>query len=216
MNKDFVFVSDFDGTITSKDFYWHMIDKYMKEEGNIKYKEWKQGKILDIDFLGHVFKNLNVEESVLHKDILELEIDSYIKQFIEYIHEKNGDFIILSAGAHYYIDVILKYFKLEHIMVYSNKAIYKDKGLHYDIDSTNEFYSERYGIDKKKVVQHLRTKYNRVFYAGDSMPDYEPSLICDLRFARGKLVDIFNENNIDFYKFDTFEDIKKVLTQKGV
>ena len=55
----------------------------MKEEGNIKYKEWQDGKILDIDFLGHVFKNINLEENVLHKDILELEIDPYIKQIIE-------------------------------------------------------------------------------------------------------------------------------------
>jgi len=214
--KNFVFVSDFDGTISRKDFYWHVIDKYMKEEGNLKYKEWKEGKMQDVQFLGHIFKNIGQEKEQIHKDILELEIDPYLHKFIDFIHENNGEFVILSAGSSYYINVILEYFKLDHIMVYSNNAIYKDKGLHYDIDVSNEFYSERYGIDKKKVVEHLKNKYNRVYYAGDSMPDYEASLLCDLRFATGGLIDIYKEKNVDFYEFSTFEDIEAVLKEKEV
>ncbi|WP_252187759.1 MtnX-like HAD-IB family phosphatase [Anaeromonas frigoriresistens] len=214
--KKFVFISDFDGTITKKDFYWHIIDKYMKEEGNNKYLEWKAGKLKDIDFLGHVFKNIDREENEIKKDILELEIDTYLHQFINFIQRRDGEFVILSAGASYYIETILEYFKLDDITIYSNKAIYKEKGLHYDVDPNHKYYSERYGIDKKKVVEDLKTKYKRVYYAGDSMPDYEPSLICDLRFATGKLIDIFKERDIEFHEFESFKDIEDILREKEV
>lgn len=214
--KDFVFISDFDGTISRKDFYWEMIDKYMKEEGNKKYKEWQEEKIKDIDFLGYIFKNINQEQEIIHKDILEIEIDPYLKDFIDYINDKNGDFIILSAGSSYYINIILEHLKLQNVTVYSNKAIYKDRGLHYDIDPTYEFYSERYGIDKKKVVEHLKTKYKTLYYAGDSMPDFEASLICDKRFATGKLIDIFNHRDLNYYAFNSFKDIKKIINEEGI
>ncbi len=211
MFKELVFISDFDGTISNKDFYLHIIDKYMKEEGNESYKKWQMGEIKDVDFLGHIFKNIGQEEQQIHKDIIEMQIDPYLKEFIEYIHSRNGDFVVLSAGADYYIKLLFEYLGIHNITIYSNKAIYKDKGIHFDIDPSYEYYSERYGIDKKKVVENLKTKYSRTIYAGDSMPDFEPSLICDKRFATGKLKGIFKEQEVDFYPFDSFKDIRRVL-----
>lgn len=211
MNKDFIFISDFDGTISKKDFYWHVIDKYMKQEGSERYKEWQKGKIKDVDFLGHVFKNIGQEEHQIHKDIIEMEIDPYLKEFIKYLHSRNGDFVVLSAGADYYIKLLFEHLEIHNITIYSNRAIYKDKGIHFDIDSNYEFYSERYGIDKKKVVQNLKSKYSKTIYAGDSMPDLEPSLICDERFATGRLKGFLKEEEVNFYPFDGFEDIKRIL-----
>ncbi|MTI71017.1 MAG: HAD-IB family phosphatase [Firmicutes bacterium] len=214
MLGDFVFISDFDGTITKKDFYWHIIDMYLEKEGNDKYKKWQRGEMKDIDFLSYIFKNIGQDEEQIYKDIIKMKIDPYLKDFIDFIHSKNGDFIVLSAGTRYYIDILFEHLSLQDITVYSNKAVYKDKGIHFDIDPTDKFYSERYGIDKKKVVKYLKSKYNKTFYAGDSMPDYEPSLLCDERFATNKLISIFKEKGVNFHSFNSFKDIEYILKKR--
>lgn len=211
MNKEFVFISDFDGTITRKDFYKHVLEKYLGEEGRTRYKRWRSGEFKDVEFLGYVFQNIGQDEEQIYRDIIELEFDQYLKSFINFVHENNGDFIVLSAGSNYYIERLLEHYEIENMTIYSNRGVYRDKGIHFDIDPTYEFYSENHGINKKKVVQHLKSKYKRVCYAGDSKPDYEASLLCDLVFARGKLIPLLEENNINFFPFDNFSEIKEVL-----
>lgn len=213
MKKDFVFISDFDGTISKKDFYWHIIDKYMKAEGEKLYIRWKKGEFKDIEFLNTIFQSIGQDEKQIYNDIIEVPMDSYINTFIDFIHRINGDFIIVSAGSLYYINILLKYYEIEDISVYSNQGLYKDKGIHLEIDPSYEFYSERYGLDKKKVVECLRKKYSRLYYAGDSSPDYEASLLCDYRFAKGKLIQMYERNNIEYIPFDSFKDIRKVLEE---
>lgn len=216
LKKKFVFVSDFDGTISGKDFYWHIIEKYMPEKGQDLYKQWKMGNLLDIEFLGTVFQNIGQSENQIYKDILQLPIDPYLKPFIDFIHQQGGDFVVLSAGTSYYIDILFAHHGIEGITIYSNKGIYKSEGIHFELDPTHAFYSERYGIDKKKVVQHLKEKYETLYYAGDSGPDYEASLLCNLRFAKAGLREMYKENHIDFYPFDSFKEIENILIEKGV
>ncbi|NLM13479.1 MAG: MtnX-like HAD-IB family phosphatase [Epulopiscium sp.] len=211
MNKEFVFISDFDGTITEKDFYWHIIDKYLKEEGMNLYKRWRQGEFNNIEFISTIFQNIGQDENQIYKDIIEIPMDSYIKDFIDFIHSLNGEFVIVSAGSSYYIELFLRYYGINNIKVYSNYGIYKDKGIHLELDPTYEFYSERYGLDKKKVVQYLKGLYPKLYYAGDSSPDYEASLLCDCRFAKGRLIQLYKKNSIDYVAFETFKDIRKII-----
>ena len=41
-HKKFAFISDFDGTLTNKDFYKMIIDEYLGEEGKELYKAWRR------------------------------------------------------------------------------------------------------------------------------------------------------------------------------
>jgi 2-hydroxy-3-keto-5-methylthiopentenyl-1-phosphate phosphatase len=63
MNK-WAFVSDFDGTITDKDFYHFVIEKYF-EDGRKLYTKWKADDMKDIDFLAAVFGSIRREKSSL-------------------------------------------------------------------------------------------------------------------------------------------------------
>jgi len=53
--KDFIFISDFDGTISQKDFYWILIDDYIGSKGVEFYHEWKKDKKIGIEFLNTIF-----------------------------------------------------------------------------------------------------------------------------------------------------------------
>lgn len=214
--RQFVFVSDFDGTLTEKDFYQMIIDNYLGEVGQALYKEWRQGLHLDKDFLGKIYSAMNREEAEIFEDILRIEWDESANELIQKVRESGGEFIILSAGTSYYIDRLLKEKGLSDIKVYSNPGIYKDKGIHLQIDENSLYYSERYGIDKAKVVADLKKQYAHVYYAGDSAPDILPCKIADMAFAKSGLQDMLKAEGVNFTPIKSFKDVTTILTEKGV
>ncbi|AAK79592.1 2,3-diketo-5-methylthio-1-phosphopentane phosphatase [Clostridium acetobutylicum] len=207
--KNFVFVSDFDGTISKRDFYKIITDKYLKDEVKDLYKEWRSNKITDVDYLGYVFSHIGRNEKEILEDILTISIDPYIKEFIKKIKEKGGDFVVVSAGTNYYIDKVFQNIGIDNVDIYSNKTVFKDNGLHFVLNPKDEFYSDVYGIDKGKVVKKLRENYEKVFYAGDSTPDIAPSLLSDVVFAKSKLCNFLTERNKEFISFEGFDEILK-------
>lgn len=203
----FAFISDFDGTLTKKDFYIMMTDKYLKEECRELYKDWRNKKIKDVDYLGYVFEHIGKSEEEIYEDIMEISLDPYAKQFIERIKALGGDFAVVSAGTSYYIEKVFEKHGINDVDIYSNKGVFKDKGIHFVLDETSEFYSEIYGIDKMKVVQELKQKYDKIFYAGDSEPDLKAALISDVVFAKGSLAELLKQAGKDYIKFESFSEI---------
>jgi len=205
--KDFAFISDFDGTLTGKDFYKIMSETYLKEEFGPRFKAWKNGEMKDREYLSYVFNNVKRSEEEINEDILNIPFDNFASDFIEKVKSAGGDFIVISAGTSYYIDKIFEKHNIKGVDVYSNKGIFKDNGIYFDLDENNEFYSDRYGIDKLVVVKKLKANYKKVFYAGDSGPDLKPALVCDMVFAKGELVELLKKEKKEFIKFENFSEV---------
>ena len=205
--KDFAFISDFDGTLTKKDFYKILSEAYLKEDFLPQFKAWKNGKLKDREYLSYVFNNVKRSEKEIEEDILNIPFDPFAKVFIEQIKAAGGDFIVISAGTSYYIDKILQKHNIQGVDVYSNKGIFKDNGIYFDLDENSEFYSDRYGIDKLIVVEKLKKNYKKIVYAGDSGPDLKPALVSDLVFAKGELVELLKKKKKDFIEFEDFSEV---------
>jgi len=213
--KKWAFVSDFDGTISKKDFYHLVLEKYF-EEGQALYKQWKSGEIKDIDFLRQVFTSIHQEESQIIEDIHSLEIDEHVPSFIRKVQAQGGDFYILSAGTDYYIHHILGQYGITGVEVYSNEGYYEEKNVHMNIDPEHPHHSERYGIDKSKVLTDLKKEYETIYFAGDSEPDSHPAKVADITFAMKALQDILKENNTPHIEVNDFIDIEQHLIRLGV
>ncbi|MCL6571654.1 MAG: MtnX-like HAD-IB family phosphatase [Bacillus sp. (in: Bacteria)] len=213
--KKWAFVSDFDGTISKEDFYIVMMDKYFPE-GRKLFKKWKAGDIKDIDFLATVFKSINQDEEKIIEDTLLIPIDEYVPGFIKKVQESGADFYILSAGTDYYINHILKKYGVENVKVFSNDGYYHEKNVHMNIDKNDWHYSERYGIDKSKVIRKLKEEYETVYFIGDSEPDSHPALHADLTFAKNGLQDMLREKKVPFVPVEDFKEVEIYLVEKGV
>ena len=212
--KKWAFVSDFDGTISKKDFYWLVIDTYYPE-GEPLYKKWKAGEMQDIDFLSQVFQSIDQHEEQIIQDILSLPIDEHVPSFIRKVQESGGDFYILSAGTDYYIHHILEHYGIQDVPVFSNKGYYENKNVHLSIDENHKHYSRRYGIDKSKVIAELKETYDLVYFAGDSEPDSHPAKVADLTFAKDALQELLKDKNVPFVAVDSFQQIEEFLREKG-
>ncbi len=214
--KKFVFISDFDGTLTDRDFYKIVMDKFPENKGRDVYLRWISGEIGVFDFLYTVFSSVNRSEEELLRAILEIPFDKYAKGFIESIKQSGGDFIILSAGTGYYIEKLFEYHGIKDVFIISNKGIYRDGGIYITADTESPYYSSKYGIDKSLAVEHYRKEYGKVYYAGDSEPDLKASLKADTVFARTELQELLKSLKHEFVAVDNFNQIGNYLNEKGV
>ena len=206
-----IFISDFDGTITKKDFYWILLDDYIGEKGIDYYKEWKKRKKIGTEFLNTVFTWYEFTEDERIEALNKVEIDKGVTQVRDYIQQIGGEFLILSAGFKYYIDYALDKYGIEQMKVITNNGDFRNNTFIMEPDNNSIYYSEIYGIDKEKVAKEYRNKCKLLIYAGDSEPDYKAALYADIIFAKNELADMLDNNNINYYKYESFIDIYEKL-----
>lgn len=211
--KDFVFISDFDGTITAKDFYWILLDDYIGQKGIDFYYEWKKSKKIGTEFLNTVFTWHTFTDEERLEALGKVEVDESLIPVIELIEELNGEFIILSAGFDYYINHVLKLKELTDIKLLTNKGDYKNNTFIMEPDKASEFYSPVYGIDKGKVARHYKTLAKKLYFVGDSEPDYYAAIEADVIFAKTELANILDSKGIEYYPYESFEDILQLMKQ---
>lgn len=213
--KKFAFVSDFDGTLTDKDFYHIVMDKYLKDWAPGYYDEWIKTKRIDVEFLNKIFGAMDRNEEEILEDILALPLDPYAMDFIKQVERSGGDFFILSAGTSYYIVKLLAHYNIKNITVISMEGIYQNRGIQILPDSSSEFYSDKWGVDKEKVIISLKQEYEKVFFAGDSEPDMGAAKVADYAFARNKLQDLLRSADIPFMPFNKYNEIEEYMLQQG-
>lgn len=209
--KDLIFISDFDGTITNKDFYWILLDDFIGQKGIDYYTEWKKTKKIGIEFLNKVFTWHNFTEEERVQALDQVCIDKDLDKVIEFVEKNGGDFRILSAGFRYYIDYVLAKYDLSDIPVLTNEGAFREGRFIMEADESSPFYSELYGIDKEKVMCHYKTLYKKVCFAGDSEPDFGAAKHADVIFAKNELAHLLDQAGIKYYCYNNFADILKVL-----
>ncbi len=206
-----IFISDFDNTLTLKDFYWIVIDDYIGEKGKAFYREWKKEKKINVDFLNTIFGWHTFSEEE-HEEILDkVELSQGYNQLVGALKEIGWDFLVLSAGFDYYIKKVLPKYGIDNAEIISNRGRYENGRFLIDPDPEVWFYSDVYGVDKEKVVKRSKDKYDRVFFAGDSEPDFLAAKAADVRFAKEELAALLEREGIDYYPYENFEDIARTV-----
>jgi 2,3-diketo-5-methylthio-1-phosphopentane phosphatase len=214
--NEFAFISDFDGTLTDRDFYKMVMDTFQESKGKEVFSNWINGEIGVFDFLNTVFSTTKRTEEEFYHAILEIPFDRYAKDFIESIKMSGGDFIILSAGTGYYIERLFNYYGIKDVPIISNKGEYKNGGIHMTADTDSPYYSKSYGIDKSVAVEYYKKQYRKVYYAGDSEPDLRAALKADIAFARNGLQKMLKSREYPFVPFDNFNQVGNYLKEMGV
>ena len=207
-------VSDFDGTITKKDFFWIVVDELLTPEDVKPWQLYLKGEITHIEALRRIFAKIRLTPEEFHDFILSMQIQDGFLETIDFCSKNGIDFFIVSAGADYYIKLILEHNNLlNKVTLFSNKSIYcQNKGLQIlPADEQAQFYSYNYGINKKTVVESIMQKYHPCIFAGDGGPDIEAAQTANYVFARERLLELCEELNIKATKFDSYCDILNYL-----
>ncbi len=203
--KPFLFITDFDGTVTAQDFVYQIMYRY--EHDKIFSKDKKRG----VELLSSVFYESGLTEEEFLKEIKYIPMDRTFVPFFKFVKEKGGDVLVLSAGAKYYIKKKFSFEGIEDIEVFANDLVFENGHFKFLVNENKNFHCPVFGINKEKVVASYKEKYKKIFYAGDSYVDFYASKLANFIFAKKNLVKILKMFNLKFFEFENFDDIRENL-----
>jgi len=204
-------LSDFDGTITTKDTLvellntfaspsWHKIEKLVKS-GHMgsRVALRKEFTLFYIDKKSYV--------SFLKKRI---KIDPAFKAFLRFIKAKRIRLVIISGGFSLNIKTILKNFGIKGYPYYANKLIFKRNHFELKYPYPSDGCTKCANCKRHHLLRYKRKGYY-IIYIGDSTTDRCPIKTADLVFAKLELAEYCRKRKIPYIPYKTFKDVRDYL-----
>ena len=208
-NKKSIFLIDFDITISNKDSTDVLLEMHQPEFKQELRKRYRAGEFSIREFIKNGLGSLNITKEQYIKTLQEnVPID---ETFINFA--KSGiKFKIVSASSRLNVQgTLLKYgINLPDSEVISNDLKFNgaDKN---EITVKNPFLDKEgyYGVDKKEAVENYKKQGYTTYFVGDGPSDYKALEVADFAFVRKgtRAVKFCEENGIEFFEFDNFNEI---------
>jgi 2-hydroxy-3-keto-5-methylthiopentenyl-1-phosphate phosphatase len=208
-----VLVSDFDGTMTARDFFRLAIKQLLPPDVNNFWREYRAGRITHFEALQRYFAEIRCSEAEVLKVVDQMELDPALPRAVADLRAAGWHVIVTSAGCEWYIRRLLDRAGVE-LEVHANPGSFVEgRGLQMELPLASPFLSPMLGVDKARVVrQHLESG-RTVAFAGDGFPDEEAARLVpgNLRFARGDLANVLEKHGEPFQKFSVWSGIARRL-----
>jgi 2-hydroxy-3-keto-5-methylthiopentenyl-1-phosphate phosphatase len=212
MNK--IFISDYDGTISDKDFYSLLAEHYIPADTPDYFAQYREGRITHFEAMAAYFAFAPTEEHQLEELLAASQVDPDLTASVALLEQAGWELWVVSAGSSWYVERVLRRAGVPE-PVYSNPGrIERGRGLVLEkLDSASPYHSPSIGVDKSAVVRHALDVAETVAFAGDGPPDLEPALLVqpNLRFARGFLAEALRERGEQFRPFSRWSEIAREL-----
>ena len=209
-----IFVSDYDGTITDKDFYALLAERYIPEDTPDYFAQYADGRITHFEAMAAYFAFAPTEEQQLEELLAASQADPDLGASAALLRRGGWELWVVSAGSSWYVERVLRRAGVA-ATVYSNPGrLENGRGLVLEkLDPSSPYHSASVGVDKPAVVRHALHVAETVAFAGDGPPDLQPALLVrpDLRFARGFLAEALQERGETFRPFSRWSEIAREL-----
>jgi 2,3-diketo-5-methylthio-1-phosphopentane phosphatase len=210
-----VLVSDFDGTMTRHDFYKLAIEKLIPADTPDYWAQYRSGEITHFEALRRYFAAIRKSEDEVLAVVRQMELDPDLGPAVESLHQGGWKVIVTSAGCEWYIRRLLAEARV-NVMVYANPGRFTaGRGFVMEMPAGSPYLSESLGVDKTAVVREHVARGGKVAFAGDGFPDADPARLVPgrLRFARGDLAHVLEQERLEFQHFETWSEIAHALLE---
>ena len=213
--KDYVIVSDFDGTITIQDSNSLMVH-VLGDERNVKIEEdFIRGLLGSKETFVKHFETMAITMEDYYKYLNEhIDLDSDFEGFLMKVREKKIPFYIVSAGFRQGIEYILRDSKVRKEEIFANDLIEEDCLVPKFAIENPPCIKEAgaCGNCKRISIQNIREKTKKkIIYIGDGILDICTVDKVDLLFAKDYLEDYCKENQVPYIPFRRFRDVEEYL-----
>jgi 2,3-diketo-5-methylthio-1-phosphopentane phosphatase len=209
-----IFVSDYDGTITDKDFYSLLAERYVPADTPDYFAWYREGRITHFEAMAAYFSFAPTEEQQLEELLAASQADPDLGTSAGLLRRAGWELQVVSAGSSWYVERVLCRAGVA-ATVYSNPGrLENGRGLVLEhLDPSSPYHSASVGVDKSAVVRHALQVAETVAFAGNGPPDLQPALLVrpELRFARGFLADALRERGEAFRPFSRWSEIAREL-----
>ncbi len=207
-----VLVTDFDGTMTRRDFFQLVVERLLPTGTPDYWGDYLAGRLTHFEALKAIFGSVTAGESALLDVVWSMELESGLEGEVEALRDLGWRVVVASAGCEWYISKLLLKAGVT-LEVHANPGRIEEGRLVMEPPVGSPFYSKETGVDKVAIVQAAVESARIVAFAGDGKPDLAPSLVVPgpLRFARGVLAEELTKLGEEFRPFDRWADVAEAL-----
>lgn len=205
---------DFDGTITTQDVGDAMFIAFGGDICRDHIDRYRSGGISAVEcFSLECNACTNTAKSDLDSFLDNQKIDSTFIDFHKYCIEQDIPHYILSDGMDYYIDKILKHHGINDIPYRANhlelvpldgtgKTVFQPSFPYEDEEC------DRCACCKRNQMLSKSADDDILVYIGEGYSDRCPVRYADIVFAKDELLVYCQQENISFFEYRTFTDVK--------
>jgi 2,3-diketo-5-methylthio-1-phosphopentane phosphatase len=203
-----ILVSDFDGTMTERDFF-RVALSHLPPGAAAPWERYEHGLTSHFAALAEIFSGLRVNEQEFDALLAEMRVESGLAEALDRLHRSGWSLVIASAGCAYYIERIMFRAGITAVIHANPGDFVPGSGLFMKPPDQSPFFAAETGIDKAAVVRHYQGQGIDTAFAGDGRPDLAPALLVPpgQRFARGWLADELERRGEPFVPFAGWSDI---------
>jgi 2,3-diketo-5-methylthio-1-phosphopentane phosphatase len=205
---------DFDGTITNIDVGDAMFEKFGGKRCLDFIAEYRTGTISAMEcFHRECAACSGTDKSALDAFLDSQKIDSSFTDFLSFCRSQGVAYYIVSDGMDYYIDRILKHNNIPDSVCFANHLdlIPMDGTSKIIFQPSFPFTDEvcnRCACCKRNHMLTLSSDDDIIVYIGEGFSDRCPVRYADIVFAKDELLKYCRQENISYFEYRTFADIK--------
>jgi 2-hydroxy-3-keto-5-methylthiopentenyl-1-phosphate phosphatase len=210
-----ILVSDFDGTMTRRDFFQIALERLLPAELPDYWQDYLSGRRTHFETLQVIYGAIRVDETEVLAVLPLTELDPALAPWVRALNAAGWRIIVASAGCAWYIQKLLQQCGVD-LEVHANPGRFEPgQGLVMTLPLDSPFLSPTHGIDKTAIVQHVLQSGLPVAFAGDGYPDIDAALLVPgrLRFARAALAASLQRQGLPFRPFQRWSDIARALLE---
>lgn len=211
--KKFAIITDFDGTITTRDIGNALCTHFgtMKPGGEIKDYDTKEDPSI---WFNKFFSPIKVTREEFESIILSYAVvKKGFDKLVLFANEHKIPFEIVSGGLDIYIKPILKKHNLPPLPIYCVRGVLGPKGIKVDFP---DYPTTPLDDFKAQRVKYYQDKGYTAVFLGDGLVDLEAAKQADILFATGYLAQLCDKNNISYREFKDFTKLLKLLEENYV
>jgi 2-hydroxy-3-keto-5-methylthiopentenyl-1-phosphate phosphatase len=208
-----VLVSDFDGTMTARDFFQLVVERLLPRDCPDHWGEYLAGRLTHFEALKAIFGSVTAGEAALLELVDSMDLETELKGEIEALRLSGWRVVVASAGCDWYIRRLLAGAGVS-IEVHANPGRIEEGRLVMELPTGSQFFSRQTGVDKVAVVRAALSEADIVAFAGDGRPDLAPALVVpgEFRFARGVLAEELTRRGEPFLPFERWSEVAQALS----
>lgn len=206
-------VSDFDGTMTRREFYRLAIDRLIPPDGHDHWRDYREGRATHFDALNRYFRSIRATEEQMEELLAQMELEPRLAALVAALEAAGWRVVIASAGSAWYIERLLNQAGVR-LEIHANPGSFAPAtGLEMRLPTDSDFFSPELGIDKAEVVRAGLRQGAVVAFAGDGYPDADAARLvpAELRFARGDLASLLAAEGLPYRSFRRWAEVAESL-----
>lgn len=210
-----VLVSDFDGTMTRRDFFQLVVERLLPPGMPDDWGEYLAGRLTHFEALRSIFGSVTAGEPALLEAVGRMELDPDLADEVEALRGAGWRVVVASAGSDWYIRRLLAGAGVS-LEVHANPGRIEGGRLVMEPPTGSPFFSPETGVDKSAVVRAAMAEGGPVAFAGDGPPDLAPARLVPgrLRFARGFLAEELARLGEEFRPFERWSEVARALREE--